>query len=150
MRRATVLLSTMLLTMALAAVPAQATIHEIVASWCAFSHEVASPTGDIHDPPGLSPEALGGTSEADNIAQPLLSSGAFNVVEADGDELLVAPIFPTIEEGDTLLVINEDAPNVKLVGTGLFFYDAAADVYVELGEPDPDFPAFANCANGAG
>lgn len=124
---------------------ASATIHEIVASFCADSHEVPSPTGDIHNPPGLTPAALGGTSAADNTAQPLLASGVFEVTQADGDEFVVAG--PATEPGDTLLVIDEDRPNVKFVGTGLFFFAAADQVYVEIGQPDPDFPGFANCAN---
>lgn len=125
--------------------PASATIHEIVASYCAATHEVQSPTGDIHDPPGLTPEELGGTSEADNIAQPLLSSGAFTAAGADGDEEVV--FGPPTEEGDTLLLIDEDERQVKLLGTDTFFYDAHGDVYVEIGQPDPDFPGFKHCAN---
>lgn len=145
MRRATVLLSMLLLALATMAVPAQATIHEIVASFCAAIHEVQSPTGDIHDPPGLTPEELGGTSEADNIAQPLLSSGAFTASDAQGDEEVV--FGPPTEAGDTLLSVNEDAPQVKLLGTDTFFYDAHGDVYVEIGQPDPDFPGFKHCAS---
>lgn len=128
------------------AIPATATIHEIVASFCASTHEVSSPTGALHDPPGLSPEILGGTSNADNVAQPLLASGALEPAVADGDETVVLGGPPT-EAGDRLLVVDEDNPNVKLLGTGLFFYDPAHDVYVEIPEPDPDFPAFANCPN---
>ncbi len=124
--------------------PASATVHEIVASFCAAIHEVQSPTGDLHNPPGLTPEELGGTSEADNIAQPLLSSGAFTAAEADGDEEVV--LGPATDEGDTLLLINEDKPQVKLLGTNTFFYDAHGDVYVEIGQPDPDFPGFEHCA----
>lgn len=145
MRRVAVLLSVMLLAQATMVAPAQATIHEIVASFCAGIHEVQSPTGDIHNPPGLTPEELGGTNEADNIAQPLLSSGAFRAGEADGDETVV--FGPSTEEGDTLLLINEDRSNVKLLGTDTFFYDSHADVYVEIGQPDPDFPGFKHCAN---
>lgn len=144
-RRMIVLLSVMLLAQATMAASAQATIHETVASYCAGVHEVQSPTGEIHDPPGLTPEELGGTSDADNIAQPLLSSGAFTAVEADGDEEV--ELGPDVEEGDTLLLINEDRSNVKLLGTDTFFYDSHGDVYVEIGQPDPDFPGFEHCAN---
>lgn len=125
--------------------PASGTIHEIVASFCAETHQVPSPTGDIHDPPGLTPAALGGTSAADNVAQPLLASGAFEVTTADGTENVVQG--PPTQPGDTLLVIDEDAPHVKLIGTDHFFYDPGDDVYVEIGTPDPNFPGFANCEN---
>lgn len=136
------------------AAPASATIHEIVASFCADTHEVSSPTGDIHNPPGLTPTFLGGTSAADNVAQPLISSGAITVETADGTETLVDPATGepngTVPEGATILVINETTANVKLVGSGLFFFDPADNVYVEIGQPNPDFAAFANCANLAG
>lgn len=114
--------------------PASATIHEIVASFCADSHETSSPTTDLHDPPGLS-----GFSSADNVAQPLLASGAFEFTRTDVDG-----------DGDmeSALVIDEDAPQVKLSGSGDFFQDPMSGVYVEIGTTEgSDFPAFARCAN---
>lgn len=115
------------------AAPASATIHEIVASWCASTHEVPSPTGHLHDPPGLT-----GISNGDNIAQPLLATGAFEPtsVDVDGDGTL-----------EPALVVDEDAPQVKLSGSGEFFQDPASGIWVEIGTTDSDFAAFAHCPN---
>lgn len=57
-----------------------------MASLCGGIHDVQSPTGELHDPPGFTPEELAGTSDANNIVQPLLSFGALMAVEADGAE----------------------------------------------------------------
>ncbi|MDX1622307.1 MAG: hypothetical protein R3320_15025 [Nitriliruptorales bacterium] len=132
--------------------PASATVHEIVASFCAATSETGSPTGHLHDPPGLTPAFLGGTSAADNIAQPLLSSGAFLDGTAEGHEPLFNPATEefdlTVPSGETVLLVDETAPQVKLAGSGMFFYDPVTDVYVEIGLPTPEsHPAFAHCPN---
>lgn len=106
------------------AVPASATVHEIVGQWCSGQ--------DPLDPPGIS-----GGSEADNFAKPLIASGFVtgNLVPHTGSA------------GPGLLVeFNYDNPNAKVVGTGVFIViDPAVPLYLELIEPDPNFPAFKAC-----
>jgi hypothetical protein len=106
------------------AAPASATVHEIVGQWCSG-----------HDP--LEPRGISGGSRADNFAQPLFASGFIT-----GD---LVPI--TGSAGPGLLVeFDYDNPNSKVVGTGVFVViDPSVPLYVELIEPDPDFPAFKAC-----
>lgn len=106
------------------AVPASATVHEIVGQWCSGQ--------DPLDPPGVS-----GRSNADNFAKPLIASGFVtgNLVPHTGSA------------GPGLLVeFNYDNPNSKVVGTGVFIViDPTVPIYLELIEPDPNFPAFKAC-----
>lgn len=113
------------LTMAPAALlasagPASATVHEIVAQWCSGQDALA--------PPGIS-----GGSNGDNFAQPVAASG-----------FLGAPV--PFQDG-MLLPFNYDNPNSKVVGTGVYVdIDPGEDaLYIELIQPDPDFPAFQRC-----
>ena len=72
MRRLTVVLMALVLAVGMS-VPASATIHEVVASFCSnyeFPEQSGHPTGDQHDPPGL-------TLHEHNLAQPLIASGMF-------------------------------------------------------------------------
>ena len=72
MRRLTVVLLALGLMVGVS-VPASATIHEVVASFCSnyeFPEQSGHPTGDQHDPPGL-------TLHEHNLAQPLIASGMF-------------------------------------------------------------------------
>jgi hypothetical protein len=106
------------------AVPASATVHEIVGQWCSGQ--------DPLNPPGIS-----GGSNADNFAKPLIASG-----------FVTGDLVPhTGSAGPGLLVeFNYDNPNSKVVGTGVFIViDPTVPVYLELIEPDPDFPAFKAC-----
>lgn len=106
------------------AAPASATVHEIVAQWCSGHDELA--------PPGIT-----GRSKANNFAKPLIASGFVtgNLVPFTGSA------------GPGLLVeFNYDLPNVKVVGTGVFVViDPEVPLYLELIEPDPNFPAFKVC-----
>jgi hypothetical protein len=106
------------------AAPASATVHEIVGQWCSGQEELA--------PPGIS-----GGSKADNFAAPLIASGFVT-----GD---LVPF--TGSAGPGLLVeFNYDLPNVKVEGTGVFVViDPTVPLYLELIEPDPNFPAFKAC-----
>ena len=106
------------------AAPASATVHEIVGQWCSGQDELA--------PPGIT-----GGSKADNFAKPLIASGFVT-----GD---LVPF--TGSAGPGLLVeFDYDLPNVKVVATGVFVViDPSVPVYLELIEPDPDFPAFKAC-----
>jgi hypothetical protein len=98
--------------------PASATVHEIVGQWC-------SGRGELF-PPGLS-----GGSRADNVAKPLFASGFAETVP--------------FQDG-FLIQFDYDNPNAKVVGTGVFVViDPTVPLYVELIEPNPDFPAFQQC-----
>lgn len=116
--------------LALPAAPASATVHEIVAQWCA-GHEPL-------EPPGIS-----GGSNADNFAKPLMANGfAGTPVPFDG------PAGPGL-----LLDFDYDHPASKVRGTGIFVVigqTPAGPLYLELIEADPDFPAFRHCPRLAG
>lgn len=106
------------------AAPASATVHEIVGQWCSGQEPL--------DPPGIS-----GGSNADNFAKPLIASG-----------FITGDLVPhTGSAGPGLLVeFDYDAPNSKAVGTGVFIVvDPSVPIYLELIEPDPNFPAFKSC-----
>jgi len=123
-RCATVLIATAAL--ALSATPANATVHEIVAQWCAG--------GEPLGPPGIT-----GGSNADNFAKPLLASGFIEGVVPFRDGFLIQ--------------FNYDNPNAKVVGTGVFVVVGEVEgkpLYLELIEPNPSFPAFRNCPRLAG
>jgi hypothetical protein len=101
--------------------PASATVHEIVGQWCSGR----DPLG----PPGIS-----GGSNADNFAKPLSASGF---------EAGIAPF-----RDGFLIVFNYANPNAKVIGTGVFIVIDEIDgqpLYLELIEPDSDFPAFQHC-----
>lgn len=114
------------------AVPAHATVHEIVAQWCSG-----------HDP--LEPPGLSGGSSADNFARPLVASGFVGGT---------VPFDPPGPQAEGLLVtFNYDLPHVKVQGTGTYVAVGSSPVgpvYIELIEPNPDFPAFRSCPGLAG
>ena len=62
MRRFLILAVGATLVLGLSALPASATVHEIVGQWCSG-----------HDP--LAPPGISGGSNADNFAQPLVANG---------------------------------------------------------------------------
>ena len=112
------------------ALPAGATVHEIVAQWCSG-----------HDP--LEPPGITGGSNADNFAQPLFSNG-----------FIGAPVPFDGPDGPGLLItFDYDHPASKVQGTGNYFVigqTPAGPLYVEQIEPDPSFPAFQYCPRLAG
>jgi hypothetical protein len=112
------------------ALPANATVHEIVAQWCSGQDELA--------PPGIS-----GGSSADNFASPLAATGFI------GD-----PVPFNGPAGPGLLVpFDYDHPAAKVQGTGFFIVigdTPAGPLYLELIEPNPSFPAFQHCPRLAG
>jgi hypothetical protein len=109
----------------LPAAPASATVHEIVAQWCSG-----------RDP--LEPHGITGGSNANNFAQPLNSNG-----------FIRGTVPFTGSAGPGLLVdFDFDHPASKVVGTGQYVVigsTPAGPLYLQLIEPDPDFPAFQNC-----
>ena len=109
----------------LPAAPASATVHEIVGQWCSGQDELA--------PPGIS-----GGSSADNFAKPLNANG-----------FIRGTVPFTGSAGPGLLVdFGFDHPASKVVGTGQYIVigqTPAGPLYLQLIEPDPDFPAFQHC-----
>jgi hypothetical protein len=108
-------------------------VHEIVAQWCSG-----------HDP--LGPPGISGGSKANNFAQPLNASGFI------GPVVPFTPPDPDQAEG-FLITFNYNNPNVKVQGTGV--YQAIDEIdgqplYIEVIEPNPDFPAFRQCPKLAG
>ena len=107
----------------LPAAPANATIHEIVAQWCAGK-------GDLQ-PPGI--------QSGKNFAQPVLANG------------FVGPVVPFDPPGaqpaGNLITFNYGVPSAKVVGTGVFINIAASGtpLYIEVIALDPSFPAFQRC-----
>jgi hypothetical protein len=105
--------------------PANATVHEIVAQWCSGQDPLA--------PPGIS-----GGSSADNFAMPLAATGFV------GEPVpFVGPAGPGL-----LVEFNFDHPASKVQGTGQYFVvgsTPAGPLYLQAIEPDPSFPAFRHC-----
>ena len=103
-------------------VPANATVHEIVAQWCSGQDELA--------PPGISDD------EKRNFAQPL--NAAKIVIE------IRDPIAKTI-----LITFDYDHPAMKVQSTGMTIPIGMTPdgfvVLLDLIEPNPDFPAFKHC-----
>jgi hypothetical protein len=103
-------------------VPANATVHEIVAQWCSGQDELA--------PPGIS------DNEKRNFAQPL---NAAKIVKE-----IVDPVAKTI-----LITFDYDHPAVKVQSTGMTIPIGMTPdgfvVMLDLIEPNPDFPAFKHC-----
>ena len=95
------------------------------AAWCAGKGE--------KEPPGLSREG------SKNFAMPVLKSGAVSVHPS-----------PPARGPGLLIDIDFDRPNVKIVPTGkivVIGQTPAGPLYLEGFVIDPNFPAFANCAN---
>ena len=110
------------LALLLNAVPAQAVVHEIVAAWC---------SGQELEPPGLS--------------DPTKSSFA-RPVNANG---FVGAVVFNAGLGGRLVTFNYDHPASKVEGSGSFVQIGATPdgtpIFIELVQPDSNFPAFAHC-----
>ena len=161
MRRIAAVGMTVGLVAALSAAPASATVHEIVASFCSNNNVGAAPghpTGDQHDPPGL-------TVHEHNLARPLLASGVFETFEVHFEESVTTrlgvevdgldPEVPTIYfvEGER---INEPPNKFPWVDDATYvelhvdlFLDGEVDqqwIFPKL-DIDGDSPAFERCPN---
>lgn len=104
------------------AVPAHATVHEIVAQWCSGQEELG--------PPGIS---KGGSK---NFAQPLNAIGVVITI--------VDPIAKTV-----FITFDYDHPAVKVKSTGIRIPIGTTPdgftILLDLIEPDPEFAAFQHC-----
>lgn len=109
-----------LLAVGLWSVPAHATVHEIVAQWCS-GH-------DALNPPGISRPG------SQNFAQPLNAMGI----------VLMVPL-----GDDVLVTFDFDHPATKVQSSGLIvpigMTPDGATIFLDVPEPDPDFPAFQHC-----
>jgi hypothetical protein len=103
--------------------PSQAVVHEIVAQWCAGHGEL--------EPPGLSDPT------ESNFARPVNANG-----------FVGEPVFDA-DLGGLLVTFNYDHPASKVQGSGQFIQigetSDGTPIFIELVEPDPDFPAFQQC-----
>jgi hypothetical protein len=106
----------------LAAEPAHATVHEIVAQWCS-GHEELGPAG-ISDP------------SKKNFARPLRAAGI--VIEIRDEDAKTV-----------LITFDYDHPAVKVQSSGIIIPigmdEEGFTVLLDLIEPNPDFPAFQQC-----
>ena len=106
----------------LAVAPVQATVHEIVAQWCAGHEELG--------PPGISDPLK------KNFARPLRAAGI--VLEIRDEDLKTV-----------LITFDYDHPAVKVRSTGVAIPigvdEEGFTVLLDLIEPDPAFPAFSQC-----
>src|SRR5262249_26220896 len=100
------------------ALPSGATVHEIVAQWCAGHPELA--------PPGISDPAKA------NFARPLFASG-------------VATFVPNFDgQGNNLIRFNFDSPAIKVVSAG-FNFELAPGLFITAWTTNDDFAAFQHC-----
>ena len=115
------------LAVALWAVPAHATVHEIVGQWCSGQDEL--------EPPGISQPG------SRNFAQPLNAIG------------VVQQIFIP-EENIVLVTFDFDHPAVKVQSSGIRvpigMTPEGVPIMLDVPAPDPDFPAFRHCPRLAG
>ena|ERR671913_1733130 len=112
------------MTLLFRAVPAQATVHEIVAQWCSGRAEL--------EPPGLSRPG------SKNFAQPLNASGSVITVV----DPVAGTIHITFDYGNRPVKVQR-AATISL-GTDP---DTGFVILLDLVAPDPDFPAFQHCPN---
>ena len=110
-----------LLAVGIATVPAHATVHEIVAQWCSGHAEL--------EPPGLSQPG------SKNFAQPLNAIGI----------VIVQPF----GVNDLLLTFDYAHPATKVQSSGVVVPIGVTPdggiLFLDVPEPDPDFPAFRHC-----
>jgi hypothetical protein len=116
------LLTAFVFALGIGVVPVHATVHEIVAQWCS-GHEPLNP-------PGISEEG------SSNFARPLNAAG---VVTSRFDPAL----------GGVLVTFNYDHPAAKVQSSGLIIQigmtEDGTPIFLDVPEPDPNFPAFQRC-----
>ena len=107
------------------AVPAEATVHEIVAQWCSGQ--------DPLEPHGVSRPG------SKNFAQPLAATG-----------MLQTSFNPDLGEFGAIVVsFDFDHPASKVQSSGRLIQIGTTEdgipILLDVPEPDPDFPAFGRC-----
>jgi hypothetical protein len=110
------------LALGLSAVPAHATVHEIVAQWCSGQ--------DPLEPHGVSRDG------SKNFAQPLRAT-----------RVLIMTVDPVAET--VLITFDYNHPAVKVQSSGLTIPIGETPdgftLLLDVPEPNPDFPAFRHC-----
>ena len=111
------------LAIGLSTVPARATVHEIVAQWCS-GHEALAP-------PGIS------DGEKKNFARPLFAT-----------RVLVRIVNETTQT--VLITFDYEHPAAKVQSSGLTVpigidEETGYPRFLDVPEPNPDFPAFRHC-----
>jgi hypothetical protein len=112
-----------ILAFGLSTVPVHATVHEIVAQWCSGHDELG--------PPGISDR------EKKNFARPLVASRVVLRIVNDTTKTV-------------LITFAYDQPNVKVQSSGLRIpigidEETGYPLFLDVIEPNPDFPAFQHC-----
>lgn len=119
-------MTAVVLAVALWSVPVNASVHEIVAQWCSGQEEL--------NPPGISDDTKR------TFAQPLVATG-----------VLRQTIVPDL---GILVTFDYDHPAVKVQSSGIVLRIGTAPdgtpIFLDVPEPDPDFPAFRRCPRLAG
>jgi hypothetical protein len=110
-----------LIAVGVATVPAHATVHEIVAQWCSGHAEL--------EPPGLSRPG------SKNFAQPLNAMGIIIVRPFGGNDLLI-----TFDYAHRATKVQSSGLVVPIGTT-----EQGGILFLDVPEPDPDFPAFQHC-----
>ena len=117
----------LLLAIGLCTVPVEATEHEIVAQWCS-GHDSLEPHGISR--PG-----------SRNFAQPLNAMGIVLFVPIEGTN-------------DVLVTFDFDHPATKVQSSGVRVpigeTPGGGTLFLDVPEPDPNFPAFQHCPALAG
>jgi len=116
-------IAAVILAIGFSAVPAHATVHEIVAQWCSGHDEL--------NPPGITREG------SKNFAQPLNAA-----------KVVVTTVDPVA--GVILISFDYDHPAVKVQPTGDTILlgidpDSGFEIRLAVIEPDPAFAAFKHC-----
>lgn len=111
------------------AVPSQAAVHEIVASWCSGQFQTLDPPGQIR---------FGEQS----FLRALQASGAYTIRFGEEPDGTLNPDAVTVD-------VDFSRPQVKFSDAGFYFSfvepELGLTVYIRAGIPD--HPAFENCPN---
>lgn len=120
-------LTAVALAVALWVAPAQATVHEIVAQWCSGQGEL--------EPHGVSRPG------SKNFAQPLNATGVLQIT-----------FIPDLNI--VLVSFDFGHPAVKIQSSGILapigVTGEGIPIFLDVPEPNPDFPAFRHCPRLAG
>ena len=127
MRRLSMALALAALLTASLAVPAQAAIHELVASWCSGQFRGLDPVG----------QTKFGTQ---SFLRALQASGMYTIRFGEEPDGTANPDAVTVD-------VDYSRPNSKFDDAGFYFSftDAALTIFIRAGQPN--HPAFDHCPN---
>lgn len=111
------------LAIGLSTVPVHATVHEIVAQWCSGQDELA--------PPGISDD------QKKNFARPLFAARiVVRIVDNTTQTVLI-----TFDYGHAAIKVRSTGATIPI---GID-EDTGYPLFLDVIEPDPNFPAFRHC-----